>query len=133
MHLKSANFHFNVFIIVLLRYKKYSHLNCIFIGCVFWHQNGVRCCLACASRLRQSHNRECVVSRCNRAKTAHSTYFVLQTFKRRNRPCHFHALIEMPVVRLSAEPPRDQNQLSAQLAIKYNILMPHEAKETHPM
>ena len=33
-----------------------------------WHQNGVRRCLACASGLRQSHDRGWVVSRFNRAK-----------------------------------------------------------------
>ena len=72
-------------------------------------------------------------------KRRNSTYFVIRTVKRQNRPRRFHALVEIwrdrctPVEPLSDEPPRDPNQSSVPPVIDYNWLMPREAKETHPM
>ena len=106
-----------------------------------WNQNDVRRFLASASGLHRSHERGWVVSSCNRAKKKtrrNDTYFVVRTIKRRNRPRRFHsAFIKIrrdrrtPVVRLSGEPPRDQNQSSAPPVIYYNRLTHGEAKETH--
>ena len=100
-----------------------------------WHQNGVCCCLACASRLRRSYDQEWVVSHCNQAKKAQQ--YLLCGTNRRNRPHHFHALVEIqrdwrtPIARLLGEPPRDPNQSSAPPVIDHNRLTPGEAKEIH--
>ena len=72
-------------------------------------------------------------------KRRNSTYFVVRTIKRRNRPRRFKALVDIrrdqrtPVVRLLGEPPRDPNQSSAPPVIDYNRFTPGKAKETHSM
>ena len=88
----------------------------------------------CLTGLRQSHDRGWVVSCAIEQKRCDSTYFVVRTVKKRNRPRRFHALVEIrrdrltPVVRLSGEPPRDQNQSSDPSVIDYNRLTPGKAK-----
>ena len=101
------------------------YLAAAFLGCVSLAPNGVRRCLACASGLCRSRDRGWVVSRAIEQKRRNSTYFVVRTVKRRNRPRRFHALVEIrrdrrtPVVRLSAETPRDPNQSSAPPVMDY--------------
>ena len=92
-----------------------------YIGYVSLAPNGERRCLACASCLRQSHDRGWVVSRCNRAKTAKQYLLRGET----------GLAASTPVVRLSLEPPCDPNQSSAPPVIDFNRLTPGEAKETH--
>ena len=59
----------------------------------------------------------------SKPQKGHQFFFVVQTVRRRNRPCRFHALVEIrwdrytPIMRLSGEPPRDRNQSSAQPVI----------------
>ena len=65
---------------------------------------------------------------CKRGRN--STYFVVRTVERRNRPHCFHALVEFGeidvgptlVVRLSGVPARDPNQLNALPVIDYQRL-----------